>query len=135
MLSAIDHVNSVYKERKIDFIYPSISLTGTAVTVCFDSVTDPKAEFHFFNNKNKAIYKLIKDNIVGGPSIIFNSHPEAGKAFIRNNPNKPCEQIVGYDANVLYLWAIDQPMHSGYLCYDVKKLLCRRISRNSWRIS
>ena len=131
MLSAIDNVNSVYKERKIDFIHLSISLTATAVRVCFDSVTDPKAEFHFFNNKNKAIYKLIKDNIVGGPSIIFNSHHEAGKAFIRNNPNKSCEQIAGYDAKVLYLWAIDQPMHSGYLCYDVIKLICRRISRNS----
>ena len=89
--------------------------------VCFDSVTDPKAEFHFFNNKNKAIYKLIKDNTVGGPSIIFNSHHEAGKALIRNNPNKPCEQIVRYDAKVLYLWAIDQPMRSGYPCYDLKK--------------
>ena len=82
--------------------------------VCFDSVTDPKAEFHLFNNKNKDIYKLFKDNIVGGPSIIFNCHHEAGKTFIRNNPNKPCEQIVGYDANALYLWAIGQSMPSGY---------------------
>ena len=82
--------------------------------VCFDSVTDPNAEFHLFNNKNKDIYKLFKDNIVGGPSIIFNRHHEAGKTFIRNNLNKPCEQIVGYDANALYLWAIGQPMPSGY---------------------
>ena len=82
--------------------------------VCFDSVADLKAEFHLFNNKNKDIYKLFKDNIVGGPSIIFNRHHEAGKTFIRNNPNKPCEQTVGYDANALYLWAIGQPMPSGY---------------------
>ena len=100
MISAIDNMNNFYKERKIDFIHQAISLPGVAMRVCFDSVTDPKAEFHLFNNKNKDIYKLFKDNIVGGPSIIFNRHHEAGKIFIRNNPNKPCEQIVGYDAFV-----------------------------------
>ena len=36
------------------------------------------------------------------------------ETFVRNNLNKPCEQIVGYDANALYLWAIGQPMPSGY---------------------
>ena len=113
MISAIDNMNNFYKERKIDFIHQAISLPGIAMRVCFDSVTDPKAEFHLFN-KNKDIYKLFKDNIVGGPSIIFNCHHEAGKTFITNNPNKPCEQIVGYDANALYLWAIGQPMLSGY---------------------
>ena len=114
MISAIDNMNNFYKERKIDFIHQAISLLGIAMRVCFDSITDPKAEFHLFNNKNKDIYKLFKDKIVGGPSIIFNCHHEAGKTFIRNNPNKPCEQIVGYDANALYLWAIGQPMPSGY---------------------
>ena len=114
MISAIDNMNNFYKERKIDFIHQAISLPGIAMRVCFDSVTDPNAEFHLFNNKNKDIYKLFKDNIVGRPSIIFNRHHEAGKTFIRNNLNKPCEQIVGYDANALYLWAIGQPMPSGY---------------------
>ena len=100
------------KERKI---HQAISLSGIAMRVCFDSVTDSKVEFHLFNNKNKDICKLFKDSIVGGPSIIFNHHHEAGKTFIGNNPNKPCELIVGYDANPLYLWAIGQPMPSGYL--------------------
>ena len=114
MISAIDNMNNFYKERKIDFIHQAISLPGIAMRVCFDSVTDPNAEFHLFNNKNKDIYKLFNNNIVGGPSIIFNRHHEAGKTFSRNNLNKPCEQIVGYDANALYLWAIGQPMPSGY---------------------
>ena len=114
MISAIDNMNNFYKGRKIDFIHQAISLPGNAMRVCFDSVTDPKAEFHRFNNKNKGIYKLFKDNVVGGPSIIFNCHHKAGKTFIRNNPNQPCEQIVGYDANALYLWAIGKPMPPGY---------------------
>ena len=71
--------------------------------VCFNSITDPAAEFHLFNPKNKDIYHLFKENIVGGPSIIFNRYHETGKTFIPNNPNKPCQKIIGYDANALYL--------------------------------
>ena len=115
MISATDNMNSFYKRQEIDFIHQAISFPGIAMRVWFDSVTDANPEFHLFNNKNKDIYELFKDNIIGGPSIIFNRHHEAGKTFIRNNPNKSCEQIVGYDANVLYLCAIGQPMPSGYL--------------------
>ena len=33
--------------------------------VCFNSITDPAAEFHLFNPKNKDIYQLFKENIAG----------------------------------------------------------------------
>ena len=72
--------------------------------VCLNFITDPTAEFHLFNPKNKDIYQLFKENIVGGPTIIFN----------QNNPNKLCKLIVGYDANALYLWAIGQNFPAGY---------------------
>ena len=65
--------------------------------VCFNSITDPAAEFHLFNSKNKEIYQMFKENIVGGPSIIFNRYHEAGETFIRNNANKTCQKIIGYD--------------------------------------
>ena len=57
---------------------------------------------------------MFKENIVGGPSIIFNRYHESGKTFIRNNPNRPCKKIIGYDANALYLWAIGQNFPAGY---------------------
>ena len=82
--------------------------------VCFNSITDPAAEFHPFNPKNKDIYHLFKGNIVGGPSIIFNRYHESNKTFIRNNPNKPCQKIIGYYANALYLWAIGHDFPAGY---------------------
>ena len=82
--------------------------------VCFNSITDPAAEFHLFNPKNKDIYQMFKENIVGVPSIILNRYREAGKTFIRNNPNKPCQKIIGCDANALYLWAKGQNFSTGY---------------------
>ncbi len=62
----------------------------------------------------------MKDNNVGGPSIIFNRYLEKDKTFIRNAEMtgknlepKPCKKVVGYDANALYLWAIMQDMPTG----------------------
>ena len=60
LTSAIDSMDKFYKEKKIDFIHQAISLPGISMRVCHDSVTDPKAEFHLFNNKNKDIYKLFR---------------------------------------------------------------------------
>ena len=108
MIQAIENMNDFYTNIRIDFIHQTISIPGVAMTVCFNSITDPTTEFHLFNPKNKDIYQLFKENIVGGPSIIFNRYYEAGKTFIRNNLNKPCKWIVGYDANALYLGLYDK---------------------------
>ena len=114
MIQTIENMNEFYKQKHIDFMHQAISLPGVAMRVCFNSITDPTAEFHLFNEKNKDIYQLFKQNIVGGPSIIFNRYHKAGKTFIRNNPNKPCQKIIGYDANALYLWAIGEKLGVGF---------------------
>ena len=114
MIQAIENMNEFYKNIHIDFIHQAISIPGVAMRVCFNSITDPTAEFHLFNPKNKDIYQLFKQNIVGGPSIIFNRYHETGETFIRNNLNKPCKKIIRYDANALYLWAIGQHFPAGY---------------------
>ena len=64
-------MNQFYKNIRIDFIHQAISILGVAMRVCFNSITDPAAEFHLFNSKNKHIYQLLKENIVGAPNIIF----------------------------------------------------------------
>ena len=114
MVEAIEHMNSFYKEKKVDFMHQAISLSGIAMRVCFNSIIDPSAEFHLVNESNKDIFQLFKNNIVWGPSIIFQREMQVGKSFIRNNPNKPCKSIVGYDANALYLWSIGENMPVGY---------------------
>ena len=114
MIQAIENMNDFYKQKHIDCMHQAISLPGVAMRVGFNSITDPEAEFRLFNEKNKDIYKLFKQNIVGGPSFIFNRYHEAGKTFIRNNPNKLFQKIIGYDSNALYLWAIDQKLGVGF---------------------
>ena len=71
MLQAIENMNDFYKNIRTDFIHQAISLPGVAMRVCFNSITDPTAEFHLFNSKNKEIYQLFKENIVGGPALFL----------------------------------------------------------------
>ena len=132
MIQAIENMNQFYKNIRIDLIHQAISIPSVAMRVCFNSITDPTAEFHLFNPKNKDIYQLLRENIVGGPSIIFNRYHEAGKTFIRNTPNKPCKSIVGYDANSFYLWAIGQNFPAGYpLIRRQEKYFVREFSQFS----
>ncbi len=79
------------------------------------------------------IYQTMKDNIVGGPSIIFKRY---ARATSNNKPGTEirgielkdtaqrlgmaihimhCNKIIGYDANALYLWALSQDMPCGRL--------------------
>ena len=71
------------------------------------------------------MFYLLKDSIVGGPSIIFNRYHEANKTKIRDG-DKFCKKIIGYDANALYLWAIAQEMptgkHEHITNYDLNQL-------------
>ena len=63
------------------------------------------------------MYHLMRDNNTGGPSIIFHRYHEAGNTKLREvdqgQATKLCENIVGFDANALYLWAIMQNMPTG----------------------
>ena len=100
MIEAIEKMNTFYQQKGIDFLHQAISLPGVAMRYCFNSIHDPSIEFHHFNHQNKEIYKMVKDSIVGGPSIIFNRYHEVDVTNIRNDPSKPCKSIVGFDANI-----------------------------------
>ena len=112
MIQAIENMNNFYKNICIDFIHQAISIPGIAMRSLFQFHHRSYSRISSFNPKNKDIYQLFKENIVGGPSIIFNRYHEAGKTFNRNNPNKPCKKIIGYDANAL--WAKGQNLPAGY---------------------
>lgn len=90
-----------------------MSVPGIARTMLFRASACAQATFALYSSNDNDLYKTVKTNIVGGPSIIFNRYAKTGETFIRNNPEKPCQNIIGYDANALYLWALDQSMPAG----------------------
>ena len=100
MINAIEKMNDYYKDKNVDFMHQAITLPDITKRICLNSITDPNVEIHLFNQKQQDIYQLFKDNIVGGSSIIYHRNQQAQKSFIRNDPNKLCQLIVGYDASV-----------------------------------
>ncbi|EGZ11067.1 hypothetical protein PHYSODRAFT_337829 [Phytophthora sojae] len=57
------------------------------------------------DREEKDMYTKMKANIAGGPSIIFNRYAKRNETKIRGG--RICKKIIGYDANALYLWALE----------------------------
>lgn len=112
-VEAVQNLQKYYFNKNIDIFKVSISLPGLARQMLFECGREAGASFALFDESNKDLYYTVKDNIIGGPSIIFNRYHKAGETFIRGNPDKQCQTVVGYDANALYLWSIDQEMPCG----------------------
>ena len=111
-LDAIAKQAGFYKQHNNDMFKDGISVPGLSLLHLVNDLPND-TYFTVFNNTNKDAHKLVKDNIVGGPAIIFHRYHEKNVTRIRGG-SEPCRSIVGYDANALYLWGIMQDMPSGW---------------------
>ena len=111
-LDAISKQFAFYRDRDIDMFKDGISVPGLSLLHLFNDLPND-TNFVTFNRTNSDLHKLVKDNIVGGPAIIFHRYHEKNVTRIRGG-GETCRSIVGYDANALYLWAIMQDMPTGW---------------------
>ena len=111
-LDAISKQFAFYRDRDIDMFKDGISVPGLSLLHLFNYLPND-TNFVTFNRTNSDLHKLVKDNIVGGPAIIFHRYHEKNVTRIRGG-GETCRSIVGYDANALYLWAIMQDMPTGW---------------------
>ena len=111
-LDAIAKQAGFYKHQNIDMFKDGISVPGLSLLHLFNDLPND-TYFTVFNRTNSDLHKLVKDNIVGGPAIIFHRYHEKGITKIRGG-SELCRKIVGYDANALYLWALMQDMPTGW---------------------
>ena len=111
-LQAIDKQFAFYQQHNIDMFKDGISVPGLSLLHLFNDLPDD-TYFTVFNRTNSDLHELVKDNIVGGPAIIFHRFHETDVTKIRGG-GETCRSNVGYDANALYLWAIMQDMPTGW---------------------
>ena len=104
--------NDKTRDRDIDMFKDGISVPGLSLLHLFNDLPNDTF-FTIFNQTNSDLHKLVKDNIVGGPAIIFHRYHEKDVTKIRGG-GETCRLIVGYDANALYLWALMQDMPTGW---------------------
>ena len=110
-LDAIQKMFTFYKDRQMDMFKMAISVPGLSLQYLFLTLPESACS-SLIDEPNKDLYYLLKKNIVGGPSIVFHRYQEKGKTQIRGGPKK-CANVVGFDANALYLWSLMQPMPVG----------------------
>ncbi len=91
-IEAIEKMKQFYIDKKLDIFKDGISLPGLVLKYL---IRTTKEQFYLFDEKDKIkpddinmkrnnLFYLIKDSIVGGPSIVFNRYHEADKTYIRN---------------------------------------------------
>ena len=106
-LAALEKQSEFYATLHVDMLKDAISVPGITLRYLFKTIP-PHTYFSLFGDKQKDIHTMLRDNITGGPSIIFHRHHEKDKTRIRGD--KPVQSLLGYDANALYLWALMQDM-------------------------
>ena len=112
-VTAVTRLQEFYFSKGVDVFKVAISAPGIARSMIFESAAKVGAQFALMDQKNKDLFFTMKQNLTGGPSIIFNRKHLVGQTFLRNNTNKPCGRIIGFDANALYLHSFNQLMPVG----------------------
>ena len=76
------------------------------------------AKFYRFGSRDLDLAKRIREEVVGGLSIVFTRYAKVGETVIRQS-NNICKAIGGVDASQLYPYAMCQPMPTGpYVRWD-----------------
>ena len=80
LLEAIDKMYLYYQNQNVDIFKVGISVPGLTLKDMFQDLPD---YFTLPNEKNTELYQLYKNNIVGGPSIVFHRYHERDVTTIR----------------------------------------------------
>ena len=75
--------------------------------ICLHKSTD--AKLNTFTEGDEDLLEKIREDVVGGPSIVFTRKAVVDETFIRKSTNI-CKSIVGIDASQLYPYSMCQPM-------------------------
>ena len=115
-LEAIEKQTAVYESKGIDMFKQHVSIPGIAVQWKFFELKDQDIDIPLITYRNQDLFKTVKDNIVGGPSIVFSRYHKKDMTKLRPSTEpspKICQQITGFDANALYLATFMEEMPTG----------------------
>ena len=112
-LEALEKMKNFYTEKGIDIMKDAVSIPGVSLHYLLRGAIERKAVLY---SPSKEAYDMLKAAVVGGPSLVFTRYHEVGKTRIRSHQiavPKLCKNILGYDANALYLSTMLRKMPCG----------------------
>ena len=98
-----------YHNKGIDMLKLGCTLPNLA-NICLHKSTNYK--FYPFCESDKDLCEKIREDMTGGPSIVFTRKAVVDETFIRDSSNI-CKSIVGIDASQLYPYSMCQDMPTG----------------------
>ena len=105
-LEAMQNMLDFDHKKIIDMLKLECTLPNLA-KYCLHKSTS--AKFYPFTETDKDLLQKIREDMVGGPSIVFTRKAVFDETFIRDSGNI-CKSIVGIDASQLYPYSMCQPM-------------------------
>ena len=151
-LEALQKMRNFYTGKGIDIMKDAVSIPGVSLHYLLKGAIERKAELYA---PSKEAYEMLKEAVVGGPSLVFTRYHEVGKTRIRSHQYtipregevitgahaKLCQNILGYDANALYLSTMLREMPCGQerVCHytdeyqiDAVPIFTQRLKEKSW---
>ena len=110
-LEAMQKMFAFYHKKGIDMLMLGWTLPNLA-NICLHK--SKSAENYPFTDSDEDLLQKIREDMVGGPSIVFTRKAVVDETFIRDSGNI-CRSSVGIDASQLYPYSMCQPMPTG-LC-------------------
>ena len=108
-LEAVQKLIEFYHKKGIDMLKLGCTLPDLANSCLHKSTV---SKIYPFTESDKDMLEKIREDVVGGPSIVFTRKAAMDETFIRKSSNL-CKSIVGIDANQLYPYSMCQPMPTG----------------------
>ena len=108
-LKAMQKMLAFCHKKGIDMLKLGCTLPNLLI-ICLHKSTS--AKFYPFTETDKDLMQKFREDMVGGPSIVFRRRVVVDETFIRNS-RKICNSIGGIDASQLYPYSVCQPMPTG----------------------
>ena len=108
-LEAMQKMIVFYHDNDIDMLKLGCTLPNLG-NICLHKSTD--ATFYPFTEGEKDLLEKIREDVVGGPSIVFTRKPVVDETFVRKSPNL-CKSFVVIDASQLHPNSMCQPLPTG----------------------
>ena len=108
-LEATQKMLAFYHKKGIDMLKLGCTLPNLSNSCLHNSTT---VKFYPFTETDKDLLQKIREDMVGGPSIVFTRKTVVDETFIRNS-EIICKSIAGIDASQMYPHSMCQPMPTG----------------------
>lgn len=99
-VEALEKKSQFWRRYGVDTLKEAIRLPGLALKFKMSFLKEQGLHLSSFGTGD--LSQLFKDNLVGGPAIIFRRHVEKGQTKIRQSQYgqaaRPVQRVVGYDA-------------------------------------